>query len=362
MSDRGPGIRSTPKGRLRALDGGRRAEDTPDLRGVPPNYRGLTEPALDKRLVHRLMAKSRALEERLIKMTRSHDGYFWIGGPGEEAFNVCLGLMVKKGFGPEHDFLHLHYRSSAILVAMGLDVADVLRQMASKATDPFSGGRNFVNHFAIKEWNVVPGTSTIETQYAVAPGTALAQLRHGGDAITIVNGGDAGAAEGDFSTCLNWVSRPGRELPILILVMNNHWGISTPEQQVHSNQPISRRSEPFGIRWDTVEGNDPVASWQKLVEVFAYIRQERKPFCLEASVSRLHGHSSSSGAARVTEEPDCLALFEAQLQREGLVTATEAAKIREGYAKAISDALAKIREEPVPDPTSIFDHSFVEED
>lgn len=361
MSDGGRSARANPKTRLVAVSGGREPDETPDLRGLPPAYRGLTTPALDKRLVHRLMAKSRALEERLIKMTRSHDGYFWIGGPGEEAFNTCLGLLVKKGHGPAFDYLHLHYRSSAILMAMGLDVADALRQMANKATDPFSGGRNFINHFAVKAWNVVPGTSTIETQYAVAPGTALAQLRHGGDGVTIVNGGDAGSAEGDFSTCLNWVSRPGRELPALIIVTNNAWGISTSCREVQGAQPIARRAEPFGIRWDTVDGNDPVASWQKLVEVFAYIRKERRPFCLEATVSRLHGHSSSSGAARVTEEPDCLALFEAQLEREGLLSAAEALQIREGYAQEISQALARIRDEPGPSADSIFDHTFVEE-
>ncbi len=361
MSNRGPSTPSSIKGRLRALEGGRRENETPDLRGVPSTYRGLAEPAMDKRLVHRMMAKSRVLEERLVQMTRSGDGYFWIGGPGEEAFNVCLGLLVKKGQGPEFDYLHLHYRSSAILVAMGMDVADALRQMASKATDPFSGGRNFVNHYAIKEWNVVPGASTIETQYAIAPGTALAQLRHGGDGITIVNGGDAGAAEGDFSTCLNWVSRPGRELPVLILVMNNDWGISTAGHETHGEQPIARRAEPYGIRWDTVDGNDPVASWKKLIEVLAYIRKERKPFCLEVAVSRLHGHSSSSGGARVTDETDCMVEFEARLAQEGVLSAAESKKIREGYAKALAETLLKIREEPDPDPSMVHDHTFQEE-
>src|SRR5437867_9716199 len=104
------------------------------------------------------MVRARVMEERMIKMSKSGEGYFWIGGPGEEAFNVPLGLQVKKGQGPDFDYLHLHYRSSAILTAMGLNPMDALRQMKNTATDPFSGGRNFSNHFSIRKWNVPPIT------------------------------------------------------------------------------------------------------------------------------------------------------------------------------------------------------------
>jgi 2-oxoisovalerate dehydrogenase E1 component alpha subunit len=308
--------------------------------------------------VYALMAKARALEERLIKMAKGADGHFWIGGPGEEAFNVPLGLLVKKGEGPAFDYLHLHYRSSAILTAMGMPMIDAIRQMASRATDPFTGGRNFVNHFAVRRWNVVPGTSTIETQYAVAPGTALAQRRHGGDGITIVNGGDAGTAEGDFATCLNWISRPGRELPVLVLVMNNHWGISTPYAEVVAGRTIAERAGAYGIRWGTVDGNDVEAAWAKLTEVMQYIRTERRPFVLEAFVSRLHGHSSSSGAARVTDERDCLVDLEDKLVAAGRTTREACAAVREQYAEEALQALYAVREEPEPDSASVFDHAF----
>ena len=331
-----------------------------DLRGVPEAHRNEAEP-MDALKVHRLMAEARALEERMIKMSKSADGFFWIGGPGEEAFNIPLGLLVRRGQGLDHDYLHLHYRSSAILLAMGMDPKDAIRQMASKATDPFSGGRNFVNHLAFAPWNVVPGTSTIETQYSVAPGTALAQLKHGGEGITIVNGGDAGSAEGDFATCLNWSSRPGRELPILILVINNKWGISTPFDEVHGDRIIVRRGEPFGIRWDVVDGNDPEASWTKLSEVMSYIRTERKPFALEAVVSRLHGHSSSSGAARTHDEPDCVADFEECLIERKLITRADCDELHASYAKKMAKLLEEVREEPDPDPSSIFDHVYAED-
>src|ERR1035437_7641694 len=95
--------------------------------------------------IHDCMLRSRLLEERLIRMYKQSDGYFWLGGPGEEAFSVPLGFQVKKGFGLDHDFLHLHYRSGSVFLGMGiLEPADAMRQIKNTATDPFSGGRNFV--------------------------------------------------------------------------------------------------------------------------------------------------------------------------------------------------------------------------
>ena len=164
--------------------------------------------------MHDIMVRARCLEERLIRMNKQGDGYFWIGGPGEEAFNAPLGLLVHKGQGPQYDYLHLHYRSSATLLAMGADPVDALRQMKNTATDPYSGGRNFCNHYSVRKWNVVPVSSPIEVQFSMAPGTAIANKRAGGKGITIVQGGDAGTAEGDFPTCLVWCSRPGNELPV----------------------------------------------------------------------------------------------------------------------------------------------------
>ncbi len=91
----------------------------------------------------------------------------------------------------------------------------------------------------------------------MAPGTAIANKRAGGRGITIVQGGDAGTAEGDFSTCLVWSSRPGHELPCLMIVANNHWGISTPASEQHAEKHIADRGKPFGIKSAVIDGNDP---------------------------------------------------------------------------------------------------------
>jgi 2-oxoisovalerate dehydrogenase E1 component alpha subunit len=310
--------------------------------------------------MHELMLTSRVLEERLIRMQRQGDGYFWIGGPGEEAFNTALGLLVKKGRGLDHDFLHLHYRSSPTLIAMGADPVDSLRLMANSAKDPYTGGRNFAGHYSVRAWNVCPITSPIEVQYSIAIGTALAQRRHGGEGITIVQGGDAGTAEGDFATCLVWSSRPGAELPILIIVTNNHWGISTHASTQHGDNPIAGRGMAFGMRTMVIDGNDASAAYRGLEEAMQYVRSERKPLLLEAYVSRLYGHSSSSGANFVADEVDCVAELEKKLERMGLLTRAEADARREAIYEQLQAAVRDVLAEPKPAPETAHDFVYAE--
>ncbi|MBI3552061.1 MAG: thiamine pyrophosphate-dependent dehydrogenase E1 component subunit alpha [Elusimicrobia bacterium] len=309
--------------------------------------------------IHAVMVKARALEERLIKMSKSGDGFFWIGGPGEEAFNAALGLQVKKGQGTAYDYLHLHYRSSAIALAMGMPVVDALRQMRNVAADPFSKGRNFVNHLAIPQLNIVPMSSTIETQYATAIGTGIAHARDGGDAITIVNGGDGGTAEGDFHSCLVWANRPALPLPILIVVANNGWAISVAEDTQHGEKNISDWGKVFGMPAKTIDGNDPVESWLAIAELMSYCRTQRRPALLEAKLSRLYGHSSSSGANRIPE-PDCIALFEARLLERKLATKEQLEKTwRENLAE-VDAAHQRVKAEPLPKAESIWEDVFAD--
>ena len=310
--------------------------------------------------MHDLMVKARVLEERLIQMYEQGHGYFWIGGPGEEAFNVPLGLLMKKGQGLDYDYLHAHYRQSGTLLAMGEEPIGALRQMKNVATDPYSGGRNFAGHFSKKAWNIAPVSSPIEVQYSIAPGTAMAQKRHGGDGITIVTGGDAGTAEGDFASCLVWSNRPANPLPILIIVTNNKWGISTTADGQHGESRIADRARAFNILSKTINGNDPLEAYRELKEAMDYVRRERKPFMMEALVSRLYGHSSASGANFVANEVDCLKEFEAKLEKDGLLTRQQMDELRSRYSEDLAAAARTVRDEPQPAPESIWNHIFAE--
>jgi 2-oxoisovalerate dehydrogenase E1 component alpha subunit len=309
--------------------------------------------------IHHNMVKSRVLEERLIKIYKVGDSYFWIGSPGEEAFGVTLGMLVDKGKGHDHDWLHLHYRCTPTLVALGMQPIDSIRLTMNRVTDPSTGGRNFCNHYCYPEWNVAPVSSPIEVQYTTAIGTAWAQKRRKAKGITIVTGGDAGTAEGDFASCLVWASRPKNELPMLITVQNNRWGISTDYESQHGEKHIADRGRAFGIRTLVINGNDPIESYLQLQSEMATIRKTGKPSLVEARVSRLYGHSSASGAAFASHEEDPVKLFEEKLLRHDVIKAKEAKNLWDNFEEEFRLIAEKVKAEAGPKSESVWDHVYV---
>ncbi len=310
--------------------------------------------------MHEHMVTSRVLEERLIKLYRTGDAYFWIGGTGEEAFGVPLGMLTHKGQGPEFDYLHLHYRGTPTMVALGMPMIDSIRLQMNRVTDSSTGGRNFCNHYCFPKWNVVPVGSPIEVQYGMAIGTGIVQRRlnqQGKKGITIVTGGDAGSAEGDFASCLIWASRPGQELPMLITVQNNRIGISTDYASQHGEKFVSDRGRAFGIRTSVVNGNDAIETYLAIQAEMAYIRKTGKPVLMEFMVSRLYGHSSATGANREKGE-DCIESLERKMIDSKIITSQickDMYKALDNESKRISD---DVRKEAAPTPESIWENIY----
>ncbi len=309
--------------------------------------------------IYELMVKSRVLEERLIKIYKAGDSYFWIGAPGEEAWGVPLGLLGHKGQGIKYDYWHLHYRATPTLIALGMPMIESIRLMMMKVTDPSTGGRNFSNHYCFPEMNVTPVSSPIEVQYIAALGTAHVQKKKKSQGITIVTGGDAGTAEGDFASCLVWASRKGQELPMLITVQNNLWGISTSYEGQHGETHIADRAKAFNMRSRVINGNDPIEVYLAVQEEMDYIRKTGKPSFIEARVSRLYGHSSASGANFVSHELDPLVEFEKKLIKQGSLDKKTAQVLWEKFEVEARDAQMKVKEELSPEAASIWNHIYV---
>ena len=165
--------------------------------------------------MHDIMVRARCLEERLIRMNKQGDGYFWIGGPGEEAFNVAARPARPQGAGPA-------VRLPAPALPLERHAARDGRRPGRRApADEEHGDRPVLGRpqllqpllgAQVERRARSARPSRCSSRWRPAP--RIANKRAGGKGITIVQGGDAGTAEGDFATCLVWCSRPGNELPL----------------------------------------------------------------------------------------------------------------------------------------------------
>jgi 2-oxoisovalerate dehydrogenase E1 component alpha subunit len=145
-----------------------------------------------------------------------------------------------------------------------------------------------------------------------------------------------------------------------MIVTNNRYGISTPFAGQHGYDQISDRGKAFGMPTAVVDGNDPEASYAALQKAIEYVRTEKKPYLLEAMVSRLRGHSSASGANIVKEEIDCLEVWEQKLESRGLLTRPQMAAMREQITNELAEAGKRVRGEPAPEPDQIWEYVFAD--
>ena len=89
-----------------------------------------------------------------------------------------------------------------------------------------------------------------------------------------------------------------------------------------------------------------------------HVRRQRRPFILEAMVSRLYGHSSSSGALRVEDEPDCIELFEHKLLEAGVLDLPSIEQTHEAARLEVEAALDQALAEPMPTPADVENHTY----
>ena len=208
---------------------------------------------------------------------------------------------------------------------------------------------------------MAPITSVIEVQYSMAIGTAHAIKQSNSKNLVVVTGGDAGTHEGDFATCLIWASRPENELPLLITVQNNDWGISTARTTQHARD-IYKRAEAFGIKSFFIDGNDVKESYETLKKAMDEIRDKKKPVFIEAKVSRLYGHSSASGANYVENEVCPIKKFEKDLKDKKLITDQKIKDIWQNYREEAKKVQEEVMAETDPKGDSIWNHVYKDEE
>ena len=319
---------------------------------------GLSEADLIE--MYRLVALSRAVDERMWILNRAGRIPFVISGQGHEGAQVGIAWAFEKG----HDWITPYYRSIATCLTFGMSARDIMTAQYATASDPSSGGRQMPGHYGNREHNILSVSSPVATQLLHAVGIALAaKIRKTGQ-VAMASMGEGSSNQGDVHEGLNFAAI--HKLPFVFVVENNGYAISVPAAMEVSVPNVADRASGYGIPGVVVDGADVLACYAAAREAVARARAGGGPTLIEAKVTRLTGHSSDDQQTkyRSAEElasergHDALPRFRAQLLAAGVLTDEIEARLTAETTAAVHDATEYAEAEADPDPATAMRYVY----
>lgn len=292
----------------------------------------------------------RLIEEKMLILLRQGRIGKWFSGIGQEAIAVGSTLAMQ----PYEYILPMH-RNLGVFTTRDIPLSRLMAQWQGKASG-FTKGRDRSFHFGTQEYKIIGMISHLGPQMALADGIALADVLGKRNRATLVFTGEGGTSEGDFHEALNVASV--WNLPVIFLIENNGYGLSTPVNEQYKCQRLSDRAKGYGIEGRTIDGNNILEVYHNLNEIATDIRQNPRPVLLECMTFRMRGHEEASGVKYVPQhlfdewkEKDPLANFEKFLLDESALTEESIKVIRGGFTTMIDIEIEKVFSEPdiVPD-------------
>ena len=94
----------------------------------------------------RLMATAKAMTDIYEANFKFVSKYVHATSRGHEAIQLAVGMQLRP-----QDFAYPYYRDDSMLLGMGLRPFDLMLQLMAKRDDPFSGGRSYYCHPALRD-------------------------------------------------------------------------------------------------------------------------------------------------------------------------------------------------------------------
>lgn len=249
---------------------------------------GADEPKLSRdhaRKIYADMLYIRLFDERMLRAQRQGRLSFYLTCDGEEA--AVAGTIAAFD---SQDMVMAQYREQVALRYRGFSTAQFMNQLFSNIDD-VGKGRQMPVHYGCRELNMMTISSPLATQIPQAAGYAYGQKLNGRDACTVCYFGEGAASEGDFHAGLNMAAV--LHCPVVFVVRNNGYAISTPASQQFATDGIAARGLGYGIKTIRVDGNDILAVYAAATAARKIAIDEQRPVLIETMSYRLGAHSTS---------------------------------------------------------------------
>lgn len=236
----------------------------------------------------------RRIEEKMLKLLRQNRISKWFSGMGQEGIAVGSGLAVR----PEDYIMSMH-RNLGVFTTRGVPLYPLFCQLLGRK-DGFSGGRERSFHFGSMPHHFVGMISHLAAMLPVGNGIALSHKLRKESAVVLAFCGEGATSEGDFHEALNLAAV--WELPIVFLVENNGYALSTPTREQYRCINIVDKASGYGMEGMLADGNNVGEMYDVVRRARKYALEQQRPILIEAKTFRLRGHEEASGTSYVPDE------------------------------------------------------------
>lgn len=305
-------------------------------------------PFTDEQLVqfYKMLLKPRLVEEKMLILLRQNKISKWFSGIGQEGVSVGAVAALEQD-----EYIFPLHRNLGVFTGRGVPLQKLFAQFQGKKSG-FTKGRDRSFHFGSKEHHIIGMISHLGAMLPVADGVALAHRLAQKQKICLVFSGDGGSSEGDFHEALNLASV--WKLPVLFLVENNGYGLSTPTHEQYAIHSFTEKAAGYGIEAYRVEGNNVLEMYTTIRNAAQRMRENPAPVLIEALTFRMRGHEETSPTKYVPEElfakwaeKDPVLTFENFLLQQRVLSEAQVNSIKADFRQEVSQEWEKMENEPI---------------
>jgi TPP-dependent pyruvate/acetoin dehydrogenase alpha subunit len=297
----------------------------------------------------RWMLLARVLEEKLASLYRGGmiTGGVYLGR-GQEAISAACGMFLQKG-----DVFAPLIRDQAGRSAFGEPLIDVVRTYLGSRQGPMRGRDGNIHRGRPGE-NQLAMISHLGAMIAVLVGKLMAKRMKGEKGfVGLTTLGEGGMQTGATHEGMNIAAV--EHVPLVVVVTNNHYAYSTPNDREFACADLVDRAKGYGYEGSTVDGTDLAQCLEVISAAVKRARAGRPPQLVVATILRLAGHGEHDDASYVTEEikrepfaQDALQRAEKLILEQRLLDREALDQMRAEIAAEIDEAVATAQQEDVP--------------
>jgi TPP-dependent pyruvate/acetoin dehydrogenase alpha subunit len=276
---------------------------------------------------------------------------------GMEASGVGVCMALR-----DDDLIAGTHRSHGHNIAKNADLRLLMAELLGKETG-YCRGRGGSMHIAAFETGSLGALAVVGSGIPLAVGAGLGFRLRGEDRVAVPFTGDAGANTGNWHEGLNMAA--AWDLPVVFVLENNHWGVSTRIEDVVREPDFSRRAAGYGIPGIRVDGFDVLAVYDAAREAVARARSGGGPTLLVTESYRFDGHYAGEpevyrDRAEVSEwrAKDPLLRFRHEMTAAVPLAEADFETIDAEVAALIEESIAFAKASPEPDPSTALHYIY----